>query len=119
MLVVLHTAAKNGSKGNNWSSVQWFDNPLEDDFHTYGIEWCQEEKDGRDVIRFTVDGVVYAESWETTIDDNDTWPFNKPEYIILNCAVGGNMGGTVDDAIFNQQRIMYVDWIRVWQRQEQ
>lgn len=115
----LHTAAKNGTKGNNWASVKFFDYSLADDFHIYAVEWAQEEKDGKDVIRFMVDGVQYAEAWETKIDDNDTWPFNRPEYIIFNLAIGGNMGGQIDDAIFNQQRIMYVDWVRVWQRQEQ
>lgn len=114
----LHTAAKNGSKGNNWASVKFFDTPLSEDFHVYGVEWAQEESEGRDVIRFFVDGVQYAEAWETIIDDNDTWPFNRAHYIILNCAVGGNMGGTVDDAIFNTRRIMYVDWVRVYQRHE-
>jgi beta-glucanase (GH16 family) len=114
----LHTAAKNGTKGNNWSSVKFFDTPLSEDFHVYGVEWAQEESEGRDVIRFFVDGVQYAEVWETIIDDNDTWPFNRPNYIILNLAIGGNMGGTVDDAIFNTQRIMYVDWVRVYQRHE-
>ena len=115
----LHTAAKNGSKGNNWVKTQWFDYDLSADFHVYAVEWAQEEKDGKDVIRFFVDGVQYAESWEAQVDDNDTWPFNRPEYIIFNCAIGGNMGGQIDDAIFNQPRIMYVDWLRVWQRQEQ
>ena len=115
----LHTAAKNGTRGNNWSQVQWFDNPLEDDFHVYGIEWAQEEQDGKDVIRFFVDGVQYAESWEGQIDNNDTWPFNKAHYIIFNFAIGGNMGGTIDDAIFDTQRIMYVDWVRVYQRSEE
>ena len=114
----LHTAAKNGTKGNNWSSVKFFDTPLSEDFHVYGVEWAQEESEGRDVIRFFVDGVQYAEVWETIIDDNDTWPFNRPNYIILNLAIGGNMGGTVDDAIFNTQRIMYVDLVRVYQRHE-
>lgn len=114
----LHTAVKNGTKGNNWSSVKFFDTPLSEDFHVYGVEWAQEESEGRDVIRFFVDGVQYAEVWETIIDDNDTWPFNRPNYIILNLAIGGNMGGTVDDAIFNTQRIMYVDWVRVYQRHE-
>ena len=114
----VHTASKNGSKGNNWSSLKYFDYSLADDFHIYAVEWAQEEKDGKDVIRFMVDGVQYAELWETVIDDNNTWPFNKPEYIILNLAIGGNMGGQVDDAIFDQQRIMYVDWVRVWQRGE-
>jgi beta-glucanase (GH16 family) len=114
----LHTAAKNGSRGNNWSSVKYFDEPLSGDFHVYGVEWAQEEQEGKDVIRFFVDGVQYAESWEGTIDDNDTWPFNRAHYIILNLAIGGNMGGQVDDAIFDIPRIMYVDWVRVYQREE-
>lgn len=115
----LHTVMKNGMKGNNWAKTNFFDYPLSADFHTYGIEWEQEEKEGKDVIRFFVDDVQYAEVWEEQIDNNDYWPFNKPFFFIINLAIGGNMGGTVDDAIFNQQRIMYVDWVRVWQRQEQ
>ena len=115
----LHTVMKNGTKGNNWAKTHFFDYPLSADFHTYGIEWAQEEKEGKDVIRFFVDDVQYAEVWEEQIDNNDYWPFNKPFFFIINLAIGGNMGGTVDDAIFNQQRIMYVDWVRVWQRQEQ
>ena len=115
----LHTVMKNGMKGNNWANTHFFDYPLSADFHTYGIEWAQEEKEGKDVIRFYVDDVQYAEVWEEQIDNNDYWPFNKPFFFIINLAIGGNMGGTVDDAIFNQQRIMYVDWVRVWQRQEQ
>ena len=114
----VHTTLKNGNKGNNWAKTQWFDYDLSADFHVYGVEWAQEEKDGKDVIRFFVDNVQYAELWEEQIDNNDSWPFNKPEYIIFNLAIGGSMGGTVDDAIFNQQRIMYVDWVRVWQRSE-
>ena len=110
---------KNGTKGNNWAKTHFFDYPLSADFHTYGIEWAQEEKEGKDVIRFFVDDVQYAEVWEEQIDNNDYWPFNKPFFFIINLAIGGNMGGTVDDAIFNQQRIMYVEWGRVWQRQEQ
>ena len=115
----LHTVMKNGTKGNNWAKTHFFDYPVSADFHTYGIEWAQEEKEGKDVIRFFVDDVQYAEVWEEQIDNNDYWPFNKPFFFIINLAIGGNMGGTVDDAIFNQQRIMYVDWVRVWQRQEQ
>ena len=114
----LHTVLKNGTKGNNWAKTQWFDSPLSEDFHIYGVEWAQEEKDGKDVIRFTVDGVQYAEVWEEQIDNNDSWPFNKPFFIIYNLAIGGNMGGQVDDAIFDKPRIMYVDWLRVYQRQD-
>ena len=115
----LHTVMKNGTKGNNWAKTHFFDYPLSADFHTYGIEWAQEEKEGKDVIRFFVDDVQYAEVWEEQIDNNDYWPFNKPFFFIINLAIGGNMGGSVDDGIFNQRRIMYVDWVRVWQREEQ
>lgn len=115
----LHTVMKNGTRGNNWAKTHFFDYPLSADFHTYGIEWAQEEKEGKDVIRFFVDDVQYAEVWEEQIDNNDYWPFNKPFFFIFNLAIGGNMGGSVDDGIFDQQRIMYVDWVRVWQRQEQ
>ncbi len=115
----LHTVMRNGTRGNNWSKTHFFDYPLSADFHTYSIEWAQEEKDGKDVIRFYVDDVQYAEVWEEQMDNNDYWPFNKPFFLIFNLAIGGNMGGQVDDSIFEQKRIMYVDWVRVWQRQEQ
>ena len=114
----LHTVEKNGTRGNNWHATKMFDYSLADDFHTYAVEWAQEEKDGKDVIRFFVDGVQYAEQWEAKIDNNDSWPFNKPHFIILNLAIGGTMGGSVDDAIFNVPRIMYVDYVRVYQRTE-
>ena len=114
----LHTQEKNGTNGRNWHATHYFDYPLSDDFHVYGVEWCQEEESGKDCIRFFVDGVEYATAWETKMGDHDSWPFYKPHYFILNLAIGGNMGGKVDDAIFNQTRIMYVDWVRVYQRQE-
>ena len=115
----LHTQEKNGSNGRNWHATHFFDYPLSNDFHVYGVEWCQEEENGKDCIHFLVDGEIYATVWETKIGDHDSWPFYKPHYFILNLAIGGNMGGRVDDSIFNQQRIMYVDWVRVYQRQEQ
>ena len=114
----VHTVLKNGTRGNNWAKTQWFNYALSEDFHVYGIEWAEQEKDGKDVIRFTVDGVQYAEVWEEQIDNNDSWPFNKPFFIIFNLAVGGNMGGQIDDTIFDTPRIMYVDWVRVYQRDE-
>lgn len=114
----LHTQEKNGSNGRNWHATHFFDYPLSNDFHVYGVEWCQEEENGKDCIHFLVDGEIYATVWETKIGDHDSWPFYKPHYFILNLAIGGNMGGRVDDSIFNQQRIMYVDWVRVYQRQE-
>lgn len=114
----LHTPDKNGTKGNNWSKTHFFDYPMSADYHVYGVEWAQQEEGGKDVIRFFVDGVQYAEVWQTKFDDNASWPFQKPHYLILNLAIGGTMGGQVDDAIFDQERKMLVDWVRVYQRKE-
>ena len=46
----------------------------------------------------------------------DLWPFNAPQYLILNLAIGGEWGAQtgVDDAIFPQRYT--VDYVRVYQR---
>jgi beta-glucanase (GH16 family) len=42
------------------------------------------------------------------------WPFDKPQYIILNLAIGGSWGGQygVDTTIFPQQYV--IDYVRVY-----
>ncbi|MDV3459120.1 glycoside hydrolase family 16 protein [Sphingomonas sp. HF-S4] len=78
-------------------------------FHTYQLDWNQDRLligiDGRARMRFDNDGK----------GDPATWPFAKPQYLILNVAVGG-WGGQkgVDPAAFPAR--MEVDYVRVWQR---
>ena len=62
-------------------------------FHTYGLNWTPQ------FIDFYLDGksVYHVENTENTIE---AWPFNDPFYIILNLAIGGNMGGPIDEHIF-------------------
>ena len=91
---------------------------IENNFHVYGVEWTQEEKNGKDVIRFYVDDVVYSEQIEEVIDNDEYWPFNRPNYFIINLALGGTLGGNIHDDIFNNPVIMKVDWVRVYQREE-
>lgn len=115
VLGTLHsTTDRSGSRS---SKAYWGEN-IEENYHIYGIEWTQEEKNGRDVIRFYVDDTVFSEQVETVVDDNDYWPFNKPHFFIINLAVGGNLGGDINDAIFATPRLMKVDWVRVYQREE-
>ena len=116
ILGTLHTVKdRSGSK----SSRAYTDlTDIENNFHIYGVEWTCEEKNGKDVIRFYVDGVVYSEQVESVIDDDDYWPFNRPNYFIVNMAVGGTLGGYINDAIWAEPRLMKVDWVRVYQRQE-
>ena len=114
-----HTADRNGNNGRNWSARVYYDG-VENNFHVYGIEWMQEDFQGRDKIIFTYDGVDCATAMEDEryIDEDYYWPFNQPHYIILNLAIGGNMGGVVADDCFDHPVIMKVDWVRVYQREE-
>ena len=112
----LHTTKdRSGSRSSRaYTGIQ----NIENNFHVYGIEWTQEEKSGKDVIRFYVDDVVYSEQVEEVIDDDEYWPFNRPNYFIINLALGGTLGGNINDAIFNSPLLMKIDWVRVYQRQE-
>ena len=49
--------------------------------------------------------------------DAAAWPYDKPQYLILNIAIGGDWGGQkgIDDRIFPQR--MYIDYARVYQEQ--
>jgi hypothetical protein len=56
-----------------------------------------------------------------TLDGNrkagsDSWPFDAPQYLILNLAIGGSWGGEngVDDTISPQR--FEVDYVRVYQQ---
>jgi hypothetical protein len=73
-----------------------------DDFHLYGIEWTAGE------ITFLIDNEPYG-----TVENNGSLPFNKEFFFILNVAMGGDLGGTIDPAF--TQSTMEVDYIRVYQ----
>jgi beta-glucanase (GH16 family) len=47
----------------------------------------------------------------------EAWPFDKPFYLIFNIAVGGNLGGEVDES--SMPFIMEVDYVRVYQKKAQ
>ena len=48
-------------------------------------------------------------------DDEAAWPYAKPQYLILNLAIGGSWGGSkgVDDAIFPAR--YEIDYVRVYE----
>ena len=79
-------------------------------WHRYQLDWTPDRLligvDDRAYMRFANDGA----------GDPRTWPFDRPEYLILNVAVGGWGGqqGGVDPAAFPAR--MAVDYVRVWQR---
>jgi beta-glucanase (GH16 family) len=42
------------------------------------------------------------------------WPFDQPQYLLLNVAVGGVLGGTVADS--HLPATMEVEWVRVYKQ---
>ena len=80
----------------------------EDDFHVYSIEWSKEEiktyVDGKLQLSYASDGTV------------KNYPYDKPYYIILNLAWGGDWGGYkgIDDNAL--PTTMQVDYVRVFQK---
>lgn len=77
---------------------------LENEFHTYGIEWTPEG-----IIAY-LDGNYYY-TYDKTQDELE-WPFDKPQNIILNLAIGGGMGGAIDPSLQSAQLV--VDYVRVY-----
>jgi beta-glucanase (GH16 family) len=72
------------------------------DFHRYAAIWSAAS------IQILVDDAVFY-----TLPNNSGIPFNQNFFIILNLAMGGNFGGTVDPAFTIDQ--MEVDYVRVYQ----
>lgn len=72
------------------------------EFHNYTVEWSAEH------IVFAIDDVIFQE-----IENTSTLPFNQNFFIILNVAMGGSLGGTIDPAF--TQSAMEIDYVRVYQ----
>ena len=75
------------------------------DFHVYAVNWTPDE------ITFSVDGneyYTYGPEDKTEVN----WPYYKPQFIILNVAMGGNLGGEILED-FNESS-MQIDYVRVY-----
>ncbi len=119
----VHTQAENGNLGNNWYK-QTTGLSVEGSWHVYGVEWLECYQYGRDALRFYVDDQVTATIMEpSNTRDIEQWPFfnqsdyNNQFYVILNLALGGSMGGSIDNDIFSSEILMKVDWVRIYQKQ--
>lgn len=79
------------------------------EFHVYAVEW------NKDRIDWFFDGKK-VHSYERDGATNVKWQFDKPQYIILNLAIGGDWGGQqgVDDSIYPSR--YEIDYVRVYQK---
>ena len=84
------------------------DYPIADEFHTYAIEWNYSG------ITWFYDGEAYYTLERDDVGERE-WVFDKPYYLILNLAVGGNFPGPPGlDTEFPAN--YYVDYVRVYQQ---
>ncbi|GGY44853.1 hypothetical protein GCM10007148_12240 [Parvularcula lutaonensis] len=78
-----------------------------DDFHVYAVEWTPNE------MRWYIDDILYSTKTPQDLSDPSFWTFENYQYhFLLNLAVGGNLGGPVDDSVL--PAVMEVDYVRAY-----
>ena len=104
----VHSTKKDGTGHDSWGEgVTVPDLPAA--YHVYAVDWSpariEWRMDGRLVHTFLKD------------DPRDVqWRFDKPQYLILNLAIGGAWGAQqgVDEAIYPAR--LEIDYVRIYQR---
>jgi beta-glucanase (GH16 family) len=101
----IHTQAYNHVQHTNKGNSLVVAGP-DEEFHVYSAEWTPER------IAFFVDGQRYF-TFAKEQGGDAVWPFDKPQYLILNLAIGGSWGGQqgIDDAAFPARYL--IDYVRV------
>ncbi|MFD2099080.1 glycoside hydrolase family 16 protein [Flagellimonas iocasae] len=72
------------------------------EFHVYTMEWNSTS------IKTYVDDILIYE-----FSNSSNKPFNQEHYLILNVAMGGNLGGDVPDTF--TEDTMEIDYVRIYQ----
>jgi beta-glucanase (GH16 family) len=104
----IHTKAYNHIIGTNKGNQIQVKDPWAD-FHIYAVEWFEDHMD------FFMDDSLYFSFENDGTGNPDTWPFDKPHYLLINLAYGGSWGGNmgVDTTLLPlEYRIDYVRYYR-------
>jgi beta-glucanase (GH16 family) len=78
---------------------------IANNYHVYSMNWSPNQ------ISFLVDNVVFY-TYNPSVKNANTWPFDKEQYFLLNIAMGG-VAGPIDSSF--SQTAMDIDYIRVYQ----
>ncbi len=105
----LHSLAKNHHKGNQDTAYVMIDD-ANSTFKNYVLEW---DENG---LCFYVDDQRIACFNKPEIVNLESWPFDRPYYLILNLAIGGWWGGKIDDTIF--PTAFLIKHVKVYERDE-
>jgi beta-glucanase (GH16 family) len=102
----IHCGAYYFKLGNQPTSIVDVKN-MTNEYHIYSIEWLT----GGMTIK--IDGIKYFDYHDTS--NELTWPFNKPQNLILNLAMGGGWGGAKGmDPELKSARFI-IDYVRVYE----
>jgi beta-glucanase (GH16 family) len=80
------------------------------DFHVYAMEWNKDRMD------FFFDDQKYHTFELNAADENGQNSFRKPQFLMINLALGGAWGGKIDDAIMPQKFL--IDYVRVYKEKD-
>ncbi len=100
----IHGPGYNG--GGAFGNIYDFGERVDLGYHTFTVEWEP------NLITWYVDGIQYHQA--TPADVPGPWVFEKPFFLLLNFAIGGNFGGAIDPANTYPQEYL-VDYVRVYQ----
>lgn len=108
----IHTKAYNHNLGTNKGNFIEVADPNQQ-FHIYAIDWTESK------IDFWIDDQKYFTFSKEKDASTAEWPFDQPQYLLLNLAIGGFWGGKegIDEAIFPQQYL--VDYVRYYQLKDE
>jgi beta-glucanase (GH16 family) len=100
--IILGSVHYTGRSAGNSVTSQTSATSVSTTFHKYKVIWSPQS------IRFFVDNVLFH-----SVINTNSLPFNSDFFLIMNVAMGGTFGGTVDPAF--TQSSMEVDYVRVYQ----
>lgn len=87
------------------------------EFHEYQVNWTPEK------IEFSIDSALLY-TYNPKVKNAESWPFNKPFFILMNIAMGGNWGSDPQYETNNLKNgidstltdvAMEVDYVRLYQ----
>ncbi|MEI6405321.1 MAG: glycoside hydrolase family 16 protein [Actinomycetes bacterium] len=94
------------SGGDGPTSNAYADAPVSDAFHKYAVLWLPNK------IQWFFDGQLYQTLTPTSAGVNGEWVFNKEFFMIINVAMGGNLGGELDPSV--ESTTMLVDYVKYY-----
>ncbi|MCT4624644.1 MAG: family 16 glycosylhydrolase [Schleiferiaceae bacterium] len=97
----IHNPSSHGATVNN---QRIYDEDVFNTWHVYSVNWSPNQ------ISFLMDGFLYY-TYKPDVKNAQTWPFDDPQFILLNVAMGGIY--PIDPGFVQSQ--MEIDYVRVYQ----